>query len=225
MTASTARPAQAARWPPAEWPRVTTRVRSRSRSSSVAIAARTSSRVLGHAASDADAAVLDVQRGPALLDQVGGERPPEREVVGRLPEPAVDHHDDAPRRAVGKRELDELARVVAVPDRLGPAVPPPAHHRRARRQTRGPHRARGARGRCGASRAHQSRRGSVGEDDGPGLGAGRADVGAEAPVQVMPTRPACDPPLSASVAVSWIGRSLAAPGTLARGAGIGTLSM
>ena len=100
-----------------------------------------------------DPAVLDVERGPAPLGQVGGERPPSDEVVGRLPEAAVDHHDHAARRAVGQRQLDELARVVAVPDRLDrlqvarltrSSSPQPAQHGDA-------HRARAGRAGCAAS--------------------------------------------------------------------------
>ena len=50
-------------------------------------------------------------------------------------------------------------------------------------------------------------------------------LGCDAPEQVMPTRPACAPALSSSVAVSRTERSLALPGTVAAVAAIGTLSM
>ena len=137
--------AQVARWPPAEWPRVTTvEVSSPSTSASASIAAATSSKVSGSAAAVADPAVLDVPRGPARVGERRGERLAEGAVVRRLPEPAVDHHDDAAgvaRRAV---ELDELLRVVAV-RRSGRRTASPGRHRRptatrlrrARRRPRG----------------------------------------------------------------------------------------
>ena len=88
---------------------VTTRVRSRGSTTAAraSIAAATSASV---------AAVLDVERRPAPWGQRGGERSAERQVVGRAPEPAVDHDGDG-WWAVGPewdRQLGELGRVGAV---------------------------------------------------------------------------------------------------------------
>ena len=107
--------------------------------------------------------------------------------------------------AVGQGELAELAGVVAVPERPGP--------RRAATGSSSPHAAtaRVAAPSAGSpsrvrrlTRPSEQTSSSVGLDDRPGLGAGRAMLfGCRGPEQVMPTRAACRPALSGSVAVSW----------------------
>jgi hypothetical protein len=81
----------------------------------------------------ADPAVLQVERRPPVPHQGGRERPAEGEVVLRLPEAAVDDHDDAARRTGRERELTELAGVVAVGD---PSVGPSVGHLRLPRLLR-----------------------------------------------------------------------------------------
>ena len=113
--------AQVARWPPAEWPSVThgrgvEPVDARRRWS---MPAATSSRVAGSPPPLPTRRYSRFQVAQPARDQARGQRTSQRQVVRRLPEPAVDHDHHAARLAVGQRQLAELAGVVAVAERCG----------------------------------------------------------------------------------------------------------
>ena len=81
-----------------------------------------------HPAAVAHPAVFEVPSDPAPVGERGGQRLPERAVVRRLPEPAVDDHDHATRGPVGQEQLGDLAGVLAVGDQPARA----AHERLGR---------------------------------------------------------------------------------------------
>ena len=163
----------------------------------------------------ADAAVLDVQRGPAAVDEVARQRTAEVGPVRVTPEAAVDDDDDRDDAGPGgQAELGELGGMVPVVEGRHPAIllaGPRAARTASRASTRS---ARGRRPRSRGSAVSTSPCASPGGGSAPSSGTGRQHsfVTAGGPAWPAPARALVSAPCRRS-ASSGPGRPPSAAGS------------